>query len=867
MKVYNRRWPLVVSFFIAACSSGLVAEEAAETAGSAVIARQREKDEQLYKKQDALIAEARELRQQEKFDESIAKFEEVLAELELLSNEVDSYKAQTRYNEFDRELRLVYRDRASWLLAGARTAFADGRYDDGIRLANRVANDQNISKELRNDGEKLKRYGEELVANAKLENDISSGIDQQYPNLKQQEQEIKELLEEAQVFYDAKRYSEALGKVEQVYLRNPFNMDALALAGNIYRQFYTYGFYRHKADVEGMFAFNIWQWAEPMFVVDTREKIEEGEVKTVGRQTMMAKLDKIIFPQFEFSAADIQTVIDYLNSRNKAYDPDKEGVNINIGITPEQADRIKITMSLSDISLGSLIRYICLATGLKYRVSENGVHIAPNINDMDTRTFPARRNVVDAIMRDSAENGGASEAMPDMMGGMGMGMDPGMGGGAGFTGADAGGMTQRGGGDIGGGGSSDGAGALSALAGGATHDVKLSSSMLKGFFQRHGVRFDPGSSIIHDTDNQLFRVRNTPRDLSWMGDLIRQMEAALDKPLIMVEIKSIEISDTDLQELGFDWSFDGVGSNMNMNSLDLNTGATSGWGFKMGNNSKPGGYLAPLRTGNTGVNSTIINDFNIFPALFGSQHPFGSDSALNISLTVNALSRSTRSETLSAPKLLTSDNVEAWVDMVKSYYFPDSWDEAEVEVDTGDGDVSTVTITPPVPDFGDETDIGITFHVTPRVLEGNQTIELQINPKITSYVGNDEYSVNIYGEDRYMSQSVVDGVVQNEYKSTPANYYFTIWRPIISERSMTVTVHVNDGETLVLGGMVENETKTQIDKFPILGELPLIGRFFQSQSENAVRRNLLIFVTARLVGFDGQPIKSNNHLGSPDFKR
>ena len=82
-----------------------------------------------------------------------------------------------------------------------------------------------------------------------------------------------------------------------------------------------------------------------------------------------------------------------------------------------------------------------------------------------------------------------------------------------------------------------------------------------------------------------------------------------------------------------------------------------------------------------------------------------------------------------------------------------------------------------------------------------------------------------------------------------------------------MTVHVNDGETLVLGGMVENETKTQIDKFPILGELPLIGRFFQSQSENAVRCNLLIFVTARLVGFDGQPIKSNNHLGSPDFKR
>ena len=58
-----------------------------------------------------------------------------------------------------------------------------------------------------------------------------------------------------------------------------------------------------------------------------------------------------------------------------------------------------------------------------------------------------------------------------------------------------------------------------------------------------------------------------------------------------------------------------------------------------------------------------------------------------------------------------------------------------------------------------------------------------------------------------------------------------------------------------------------MDKWPILGDLPLIGRFFQSQVEDVERKSLLIFVTARLVNNDGIPIRRNKSVGAPDFNR
>ena len=96
---------------------------------------------------------------------------------------------------------------------------------------------------------------------------------------------------------------------------------------------------------------------------------------------------------------------------------------------------------------------------------------------------------------------------------------------------------------------------------------------------------------------------------------------------------------------------------------------------------------------------------------------------------------------------------------------------------------------------------------------------------------------------------------------------FNVWMPIISSRQLRVNVTVYDGETIVLGGMIDSSTNKRTDKWPILGDLPFIGRFFSTQAEDAVRNNLLLFVTTRLVNNDGIPIRRNQRNGAPDFQR
>jgi general secretion pathway protein D len=65
-----------------------------------------------------------------------------------------------------------------------------------------------------------------------------------------------------------------------------------------------------------------------------------------------------------------------------------------------------------------------------------------------------------------------------------------------------------------------------------------------------------------------------------------------------------------------------------------------------------------------------------------------------------------------------------------------------------------------------------------------------------------------------------------------------------------------DGQTVVLGGLMrEDEQKTE-DRTPFLGDIPIFGRLFRTNAEQHIKRNLVIFVTARLVNPGGQPVNA-----------
>ncbi|MBO5899879.1 MAG: hypothetical protein J6Q80_04010, partial [Lentisphaeria bacterium] len=92
-------------------------------------------------------------------------------------------------------------------------------------------------------------------------------------------------------------------------------------------------------------------------------------------------------------------------------------------------------------------------------------------------------------------------------------------------------------------------------------------------------------------------------------------------------------------------------------------------------------------------------------------------------------------------------------------------------------------------------------------------------------------------------------------------------QPFFHVRSIDSSVSVYPGATIVMGGLITEDRKAMDDKIPFLGDLPLIGRLFQSQSETQKRTNMLIFLSARLMKNDGTPLNSSKPTGMPDFNR
>jgi general secretion pathway protein D len=79
-------------------------------------------------------------------------------------------------------------------------------------------------------------------------------------------------------------------------------------------------------------------------------------------------------------------------------------------------------------------------------------------------------------------------------------------------------------------------------------------------------------------------------------------------------------------------------------------------------------------------------------------------------------------------------------------------------------------------------------------------------------------------------------------------------QPIFSARKVTTSVSVWDGQTVVLGGLMREDVQKTEDRTPILGDIPLVGRLFRTNTDQHVKRNLVIFVTAHLINPGGQPV-------------
>ena len=86
-------------------------------------------------------------------------------------------------------------------------------------------------------------------------------------------------------------------------------------------------------------------------------------------------------------------------------------------------------------------------------------------------------------------------------------------------------------------------------------------------------------------------------------------------------------------------------------------------------------------------------------------------------------------------------------------------------------------------------------------------------------------------------------------------------QPVFSTRKVTTSVSVYDGQTVVLGGLMREDVQKTEDKVPIIGDIPLIGRAFRTNTEQHTKKNLVIFVTARIITPAGVPLNEEEEEG------
>ena len=621
--------------------------------------------------------------------------------------------------------------------------------------------------------------------------------------------------------------------MQQVFIFDPLNTEAMLFASKLYQLFYNYGRERNRTDAVGNNAYSAWQWAEPVFMRSNNgEAVRDGSIKKEGSQKVYSKLNRIIYPRVNFSDTDVSAALKQLEKRSKDYDPDKEGVEINLAMSSESGRTI--TLNLNNMPLDEIIRYLCLMTGLEYRVDGNSILVSENAaSELRTRKMQVSGKIFSDVLE---MEGGNTEAAP-----------------------------QRPAGDDAGGGD-DGAAAPTSSA--SSVSANPTPQQWYNFFTRHLITFPEGWRISSDARLGTLSVTSDSVCLRDIEELLSQQEMQEEK-MVMIEIRALEIRESDSQELGFNWNLGRLGYNMSDTGTLGNKGAT-GWTFGQGSNTVNGSNdstaLSMIRgaAAVTGLaNSAVVNDWNIFPSLFGSQNWFGSDLPVDLRLTINAMAQNERVETLSAPKLLTIDGKTASISVGKTYYFPESWDTLEIESDSSSESANySYRITIPSPDIDKEgTELGVYLEVRPTVQPDNKTIRLELKPKISAYLGKDDgdgrYDVKVYARDFINSRPT------DEYLL----FSFPIWRARTSVRSLDLVVDVHDGEPVVVGGIIDNSSVNRTDKMPILGDLPLIGRFFQSQAENVNKQNLIMFVTARQIDFRGNPILKGGNIGVPDFNR
>ena len=639
---------------------------------------------------------------------------------------------------------------------------------------------------------------------------------------------IEQMYDEARQWYMLKDYDRATALFESILVRDPYHKSAMRYLRKIEADKYKLATVERNARVQGMMTDVRRSWSPP---IRAQIKVPEGQGPGGGVDgkpaslRLQEKMQTIIIPAVEFRQANITDVVNFLVEASIAADPDKEGVNIilNLGQSGGASAPAEPTAPAASTTEDPFGGFGGEDFGAEMPVSSGAAGVRDitlnlrRISMLDaikyiTEVAGLKFRIEDSAVMITPIDAPVGNIVTRMYPVQPSIMDVIVQRGPAPEEENTDGFTSMGG------------------------NVTMTKADVKDFFVKTGVKFPAGASITYNAAISQLIVANTADNLETFERILQQLNVVPNQ--VEIEARFIEVDQGDLEELGLKWILN--------DNYEFAT-KTDGSGGRMQLNANDKGMTQGLRsfyynadTFNTAPASPLTRALSD-SALGGILSASSVLTNPEVTVVLQALSQHGGTDLLSAPRVTTRSGVNAQIQVVKEIIYPTEFDLTQPTVN----DSGVVTMAPIVtPGTFETRETGVILNVTPTVGPDGYTIDLVMAPEVAELVDWIQYGSTI--------------TIGNS-----DTYFFNMPQPVFTSRNVETSIVIWDGQTVVMGGLIREELTTIKDKVPILGDLPLLGWLFRSEGQNSSKKNLLIFVTARLVDPAGRPIHTEGTMALP----
>lgn len=641
----------------------------------------------------------------------------------------------------------------------------------------------------------------------------------------------EEMVELGRQLFEVEEYDDAETAFEQALRSDPYSKDAMKFLRKIEERRLKISELHRTATRVGMVQDVVDRWNPPLRTTNITPPKPDTQDKTgttTAKRLVQEKMQATVIPTIEFRQANIVDVINFLRDASEAGDPAGGGVNIilkldNVGGASAMApaalppDAFAPAPAATEFGAGGApapgvgvgdvagagaiplitlnLRRVTLLDAIKYVTDVAGLKYRIDENAVFiTPANAIQENVVTRLY----------PVQPSIVEIVTTRAD-----------TDAGAASR---------------GDFVTMGGGAP--VIEAQKDMKKFFTDMGVPFPPGSSISYNSTISQLIVRNTAENL----EIFERILAALNVVPNQVEIEArfVEVGQRDLSELGVEWMLTdawelanqkGNGPIQSRPRVQMN-GNSVGGGFTHGLRyfTQSGDSLTPAARTTANAGNMQGNILSLSSILTNPE----------LTMILHALEQKGGTDLLSSPRVTTRSGVNAQIKIVQEIIYPTEFESQSVgDLLAGTALASTgmaldpYRSRPPIPGSFETREIGVILNATPTVGPDGYTIDLTLVPEVAEFV-------------RWIDYGAAD--------------LYPILQPVFASRNVTTSIVLWDGQTVVMGGLIRDQTTSFDDKIPLLGDLPILGHLFRNKGKYSEKQNLVIFVTARLVDPAGNPI-------------